>query len=98
MFAPTHLHFLTGSLEGQSFPLRQGLRIGREPDCHVVIDNLELSRHHADVVPSPQGWVVRDLGSSNGTTVNGVRIEGEVLLRGDETLGFGGIRARLTKG
>ena len=64
----------------------------------MVIDDLELSRHHADVVPSPQGWVVRDLGSSNGTTVNGVRIEGEVLLRGDEVLAFGGVRARLTAG
>ncbi len=93
---PTHLRFLTGSLAGQSVPLGQGLRLGREKDCHVVLADISISRHHADLVPSPHGWVIRDLGSSNGTSVNGVRIQGEVLLRGDETLVFGMVSARLS--
>lgn len=92
---PTLLYFHTGPLAGQSVPLGQGLRVGRERDCHVCVEDGSVSRHHADLVPGPQGWVLRDLGSSNGTTVNGVRIQGEVLLRGDEALAFGVVKARL---
>jgi hypothetical protein len=95
---PTRLFFHTGPLAGQSVPLGQGIRLGRERDCHVVVEDPSVSRHHADLVPSPEGWVLRDLGSSNGTTVNGVRIQGEVLLRGDEALVFGFVRASLTSG
>lgn len=95
---PTHLSFLTGPLAGQSVLLGQGLRLGREQDCHVVLDDFSVSRHHAELVPGPQGWVLRDLGSSNGTSVNEVRIQGETLLRGDETLVFGVVRARLSAG
>jgi len=95
---PTHLRFLTGSLAGQSVPLGQGLRLGREKDCHVVLADISISRHHADLVPSPHGWVLRDLGASNGTSVNGVRIQGEVLLRGDENLVFGMVSAHLSTG
>jgi pSer/pThr/pTyr-binding forkhead associated (FHA) protein len=69
--------------------------VGRERDCHVVVEDGSVSRHHADLVPGPQGWILRDLGSSNGTAVNGVRIQGEVLLRGDEALLFGTVKARL---
>ena len=93
---PTRLFFHTGPLAGQSVPLGQGLRLGREKDCHVVVEDPSVSRHHADLIQIPQGWTLRDLGSSNGTTVNGVRIQGEVLLRGDEVLVFGIVRASLT--
>ena len=92
---PTRLTFHTGPLAGQSVPLGQGLRLGRERDCHVVVEDGSVSRHHADLVPSPPGWILRDLGSSNGTTVNGARIQGEVLLRGNEALAFGTVKARL---
>lgn len=95
---PTRLFFHTGPLAGQSVLLGQGIRLGREKDCHVVVEDQSVSRHHADLVPVPQGWTLRDLGSSNGTTVNGVRIQGEVLLRGDEILVFGGVRAQLSVG
>lgn len=95
---PTQLYFHTGPLAGQSVPLGQGLRVGRERDCHVCVEDGSVSRHHADLVPGPQGWVLRDLGSSNGTTVNGARIQGEVLLRGDESLAFGGVKAQLYAG
>ena len=95
---PTRLFFHTGPLAGQSVLLGQGIRLGREKDCHVVVEDPSVSRHHADLIQIPQGWTLRDLGSSNGTTVNGVRIQGEVLLRGDEVLVFGGVRAQLSAG
>ena len=50
------------------------LRIGRLPELEVPIDDLSVSRLHAEVLLSDEGWVVRDRGSSNGTILNGVRI------------------------
>lgn len=50
------------------------LRIGRLPELEVAIDDLSVSRLHAEVLLADDGWVVRDRGSSNGTILNGVRI------------------------
>jgi hypothetical protein len=48
----------------------------RSPDCDVVVDRPEVSRRHAEILLTPANqWVIRDLGSSNGTLVNGKRIE-----------------------
>lgn len=61
-----------------------GLRIGRLNDNDVVIDNPKVSRHHAIVVPTPDGVVLRDLGSANGTFVAGTRVtDNRVLGHGD---------------
>ncbi len=43
--------------------------LGRAPDCDVVVDDPSVSAHHAEVVWSDGRWVVRDLGSTNGTRV-----------------------------
>jgi putative nucleotidyltransferase with HDIG domain len=50
------------------------LRIGRIEAFEVVLDDPSVSRRHAEVEYTEQGWVARDLGSSNGTFLNGVRI------------------------
>ena len=59
--------------------------IGRSPDCDVVLASDSVSRQHAELVAHGDGtWSVRDLGSRNGTGVNGVRVHGErPLLPGD---------------
>lgn len=57
------------------------LVIGREPDCDLVLDDSKVSRRHAEFARLPDGsTAVRDLGSSNGTFVNGQRITGSVVV------------------
>lgn len=69
---------------GQCFPLVDGAVLGRgEVAVRIISD--EVSRRHAEVRLSAGRWVVRDLGSTNGTWVNGVLVEGEqVLAEGDK--------------
>ena len=58
--------------------------IGRLPDCAVALSDPQVSRHHAEVRPDHDGYRVVDLGSMNGTLVNGARISEHVLHDGDE--------------
>lgn len=63
--------------------------VGRDDDCDLVLEDLKSSRRHARLEPQPDGTVaLRDLGSSNGTYVDGERVEAAVL-RGGEQLQFG---------
>jgi HD-GYP domain-containing protein (c-di-GMP phosphodiesterase class II) len=68
------------------------LRVGRTPNLEIVLDEASVSRRHAEVVHSEEGWVLRDLGSTNGTRVNGVRVgrTGRRLQR-DDLLQFGDV-------
>lgn len=62
----------------------EGIIIGRSPRCDVVIDSKAVSREHARVFQDPFGrWVFEDLGSSNGTFVNGKRVEACAVLPGE---------------
>ena len=58
----------------RSWSAASRLRIGRLPDQEVAIEHPSVSRRHAEVVLDEDGWVVRDLGSSNGTYLNGARL------------------------
>ncbi len=57
------------------------LVLGRSPDCDVVLASDSVSRQHAELVAHGETWSVRDLGSRNGTGVNGARITGERALQ-----------------
>src|SRR3954451_24927358 len=62
--------------EGRSEVLGSaGAVLGRSRDCDVVLDDPNVSRHHAEVRPSGGSWIVNDLGSTNGVQVNGRRLE-----------------------
>lgn len=61
----------------------EGIILGRGEDSHIVIDDQMASRSHAHIRPSPQGWVLEDLGSTNGTRVNGFRTTAQLLSDGD---------------
>jgi hypothetical protein len=60
--------------------------IGRMPDCAVALSDPQVSRHHAAVRPSEHGYVVVDLGSTNGTLVNGQIVAEHALVDGDVIL------------
>lgn len=62
--------------------------IGRQSDCTIVLADPNVSRRHAEIRPSGDGFVVVDLGSTNGTKVNGARVAEHHLSDGDE-LRFG---------
>ncbi len=63
----------------------QGATIGRSSKCDVVLDDPNISREHAELRPRGGSWVLIDLGSTNGSSVNGQRTDGPtVVKRGDE--------------
>lgn len=65
--------------------------IGRLPECDITIMDSSVSRRHAEIQPRGDAFVLVDLGSTNGTRVNGVRITERELRDGDE-LAFGNTR------
>jgi hypothetical protein len=64
------------------------ITIGRMPDSVITLEDPNVSRNHAEIRPSGQGFELVDVGSTNGTKINGVRIRQRVLQDGDE-LTFG---------
>ena len=63
--------------------------IGREPWCDLVIPDLTVSRRHADLMRADGRWLLRDLGSTNGTRRNGWRISSPVPVQAGDQLTFG---------
>lgn len=59
-------------------------RLGRGSDCEVSLDDITVSRWHAEILRAGDDYRVRDAGSLNGTYVNGERIEEVALHQGDE--------------
>ena len=57
------------------------IRIGREEEMDIIIDNPSVSRRHAEFRREGEGWVVEDLGSSNGTFMDGNKIESPCAVR-----------------
>jgi pSer/pThr/pTyr-binding forkhead associated (FHA) protein len=57
---------------------------GREPDSDLFLDDVTVSRQHAELRRMTGGWLLRDVGSLNGTYVNRQRIEEVALAPGDE--------------
>jgi pSer/pThr/pTyr-binding forkhead associated (FHA) protein len=60
------------------------LVIGRLPECEIVLQDSNVSRRHAELRRSGDGVFVTDLGSTNGTRVNGTPIREQMLTSGDE--------------
>src|SRR3954447_26808896 len=71
----------------------QPLCIGRMPECDVNLSDPNVSRRHAEVRRQGTGFVVVDLGSTNGTRVNGANVKERLLNNGDE-IAFGNTRMR----
>ena len=73
------------------------LRIGRAPDNDIVLADSDVSRYHAELTTTAGGCRLADLGSANGTFVNGQQITSAPLAEGD-VVGVGSVTFRLTGG
>jgi pSer/pThr/pTyr-binding forkhead associated (FHA) protein len=68
--------------------------VGRLPECTISIDDSNISRNHAQVRAGASNYLVTDLGSTNGTMVNGVKIVGDHALRDGDIISFGSTHVR----
>jgi HD-GYP domain-containing protein (c-di-GMP phosphodiesterase class II) len=84
------LRGMNGAIKGRAWEATDLLRIGRLEALEIVLDDSSVSRYHAEVRATDRGWRVRDLGSTNGTRLNGVRLgNGQWPLRPRDLLQFG---------
>lgn len=70
---------------------KKGCMIGRDPDCGIHLADRSVSKEHARVYMTPKGWVVEDLGSANGTRLNGRIIHQPQLIFDEDRVTFGAV-------
>ncbi|GAA3956971.1 hypothetical protein GCM10023085_44410 [Actinomadura viridis] len=63
--------------------------VGRAPGCQFILTDLTVSRFHAEIYRHDDGWMLSDLGSMNGTRLNGWRLTGPSQVRPGDEVGFG---------
>jgi predicted component of type VI protein secretion system len=92
------LHVVRGRSVAQSIPLRDGITtVGRQSGCELRVGSSQVSRKHCQLFEQKGKLVVKDLGSANGTYVNGDRVEEmRVLDEGDE-LTIGSVKFRVER-
>ena len=73
------------------FPRSPGIffSIGRDASCDLAIADMSVSRLHAQLERTPEGWLLSDLESTNGTRVNGWRVRGQVRVRAGDLVSYG---------
>lgn len=81
-----HLQRLTSAGQSEFYPLdeNQCMVVGRARDCDIQIRDAQASRHHCRLTFSGSAWVIDDLGSNNGTLVNGAPVATAELKDGDQ--------------
>jgi ABC-2 type transport system ATP-binding protein len=84
------LVIVEGQDPGRELPIGGTVLIGRDASADLVIADTEVSSRHASVAPAEGGIAVEDLGSTNGTYVNGVRVTGSQKLNPGDRIQFGG--------
>ena len=90
------LKILGGKHQGKSIPLStKKFLVGREQDCHLRPNSDMVSRHHCVFSIDDYGVRLRDLGSTNGTRVNGEALHGEVMLKSGDQIGIGKMELEL---
>ena len=88
--APLRLAVTAGVGAGRLLDLGEGrFLIGRDASCDLTLDDSKVSGEHAEILRSGDSFVLRDLGSTNGTYVNGGRVREPVALEGGEQLRVG---------
>jgi hypothetical protein len=79
-----------GPNPGKIYPIiKNEVIIGRDPTTDILINDAEVSRHHAVVKLTPEGYTIEDLGSTNGTIINNQRLLGPHILHTSEIINLG---------
>ena len=78
---------------GTTDSLRPGTTIGRHPDSAIQLDDAFVSAHHTQISREADGWWITDLGTKNGTFVNGATIKTPTRLKTGDVLRFVRVRA-----
>jgi len=90
------LVFLAGPIAGRRYKLADGeYVIGRRSDCQIFVPDMRVSRQHARLWKEGEGWTLEDLGSNNGTFVNGVKVQQGTVLRHDDEIMIANNRIRV---
>ncbi len=92
------LRGLTGATTGKSFPVKGTLLVGRVAGVDLQLDDDSVSRRHAEVEQKGKDVVVRDLGSANGTSVNGAAISEDTTLADGDIVQFGVVELMFESG
>jgi pSer/pThr/pTyr-binding forkhead associated (FHA) protein len=77
--------------------LERPITIGRSPECDISLHDIQLSRRHCRLERTRQGWVVSDLGSKNGTVIDG-RVVTRHVLRAGEVIEIGRVKVTFRAG
>lgn len=92
------LHVVKGRSAAPALKLADGVNtVGRHDDCTVRIKSSQVSRKHCELFEKKGTLIVKDLGSANGTYVNGKRVQGQQVLEPGDELTIGGIKLRIAK-
>lgn len=86
---PTTLHITRGKQLGLTMALGDQLKIGRSADCQLILDDDYVSTRHARIYRSGDGYLVEDLGSTNGTYLNNERLGSPARFTLNDTLRIG---------
>jgi hypothetical protein len=78
------LHVLFPDGQSKTFPMpEERMSIGRHASNTLMLIDSKVSSHHAEILAKPEGYVIKDLGSTNGVFVNGKRVTKRTLQPGD---------------
>ena len=90
MAAQFQLTMRSGPNPGKSFPLEAAeITVGRDTSNGIAINDAEVSRKHAKLTRQGNAYTLEDLGSTNGTFVNGARLSAPLPLKANDTVSFG---------
>src|SRR5512140_1608288 len=90
------LVFLAGPIAGRRYKLAEGeYIIGRRSDCQIFVPDMRVSRQHARLWQDGEAWQIEDLGSNNGTFVNGNKVQTATQVRHDDEILIANNRIRV---